>query len=308
LALNYLQVLENVVVPKLFILSIFQEYLYLYLRKKVKKNISEDEWNDFISIGKKQIISNENEPINSLELSASRNSMLNVSKNIIRNKISNRETILERYQDIWVRQILGLYAEMYDAFSATRELLHIELVKIFNHLHNELSTLDREYFLYNSIWFTTIDEITDISRLNRSELFQKKKASEYLRKIDISSKIELQNWVELIEQGKSDFDNKDAISGEMLSMGSAHGIVGTREMLEKESGVDILLTNHIDPGIVAFYPKIKGVITLTGGELSHATILAREFGIPMIKISNYPKHIIGKSVHIDAKNKKLIVD
>jgi len=305
---NYLQVLENVVVPKLFILSIFQEYLYLYLRKKVKKNISEDEWNDFISIGKKQIISNENEPINSLELSASRNSMLNVSKNIIRNKISNRETILERYQDIWVRQILGLYAEMYDAFSATRELLHIELVKIFNHLHNELSTLDREYFLYNSIWFTTIDEITDISRLNRSELFQKKKASEYLRKIDISSKIELQNWVELIEQGKSDFDNKDAISGEMLSMGSAHGIVGTREMLEKESGVDILLTNHIDPGIVAFYPKIKGVITLTGGELSHATILAREFGIPMIKISNYPKHIIGKSVHIDAKNKKLIVD
>ncbi|MCX6753605.1 MAG: PEP-utilizing enzyme [Candidatus Nomurabacteria bacterium] len=305
---NYLQLLEKVVVPKLFILSIFQEYLYLYLRKKVKNNISEEEWNDFISIGKKQIISNENEPINSLELSANRNGILNDFEKLISKKISNRENILERYQDVWVRQILGLYAEMYDAFSATRELLHIELVKIFNHLHNELSTLDREYFLYNSIWFTTIDEITDISKLNRSELFQKKKASEYLRKIDIPSKIQVKNWGELIEQDKLDFDNKNAINGEMLSMGSAHGIVGTREMLEKKCGVDILLTNHIDPGIVAFYPKIKGIITLTGGELSHATILAREFGIPMIKISNYPKHIIGKTVYLDAKNKKLIID
>ncbi len=301
----YIQILENVVVPKLFILSIYQEYLYTYLGKKLKKDISEEEWNDFIRIGKKQIESRENDPINALELSAGRNN-LNDLKNSVSKNTYNREIILERYQDVWVKQILALYSEMYDSFAIAREILHFELVKIFNELHSELSILDREYSLYNSIWFTSIDEITDISKLNRAELFQKKKASEYLRKIDIANKIQVKNWVELFEQDKSDFENKDAISGEMLSIGSAKGVVGTKEMLEKNGSVDILLTNHIDPGIVAFYPKIKGVITLTGGELSHAAILAREFGIPMIKISSYPKHIIGKSVYFDTKNKKIM--
>lgn len=304
----YIQILENIVVPKLFILSIFQEYLYAYLGKKLKKDISEEEWNDFIRIGKKQIELHENDPINALELSADRNN-LNDLKNSVSKKTYNRETILERYQDVWVRQILALYSEMYDSFSIAREILHFELVKIFNQLNNELSILDREYSLYNSIWFSNIDEVFgDISKLNRRELFDKKRNNEYLRKIDMPSKIQVKKWVELVEQDKSSFDNKDVISGEMLSMGSAHGIVGTKEILEKNGDVDILFTNHIDPGIVAFYPKIKGVITLTGGELSHAAILAREFGIPMIKISNYPKHIIGKSVYFDAKNKKILVD
>lgn len=304
----YIQILENIVVPKLFILSIFQEYLYAYLGKKLKKDISEEEWNDFIRIGKKQIELHENDPINALELSADRNN-LNDLKNSVSKKTYNRETILERYQDVWVRQILALYSEMYDSFSIAREILHFELVKIFNQLNNELSILDREYSLYNSIWFSNIDEVFgDISKLNRRELFDKKRNNEYLRKIDMPSKIQVKKLVELVEQDKSSFDNKDVISGEMLSMGSAHGIVGTKEILEKNGDVDILFTNHIDPGIVAFYPKIKGVITLTGGELSHAAILAREFGIPMIKISNYPKHIIGKSVYFDAKNKKILVD
>ncbi len=48
-----------------------------------------------------------------------------------------------------------------------------------------------------------------------------------------------------------------------------------------ESG-DILVTRFTDPGWTPLFPLVSGVITETGGILSHAAIIAREYGIPAV--------------------------
>jgi pyruvate,water dikinase len=45
---------------------------------------------------------------------------------------------------------------------------------------------------------------------------------------------------------------------------------------------DILVANNIDPGWTSVFPVISGLITTTGGVLSHGAILAREYGLPTV--------------------------
>jgi len=44
----------------------------------------------------------------------------------------------------------------------------------------------------------------------------------------------------------------------------------------------ILVTKKTDPGWTVLFPMIKGIITETGSTLSHASIIARELGVPCI--------------------------
>jgi pyruvate,water dikinase len=45
---------------------------------------------------------------------------------------------------------------------------------------------------------------------------------------------------------------------------------------------DILVTSHTDPGWTALIALSKGLIVEYGGILSHASIVARELGIPAV--------------------------
>jgi pyruvate,water dikinase len=45
---------------------------------------------------------------------------------------------------------------------------------------------------------------------------------------------------------------------------------------------DILVVNNIDPGWTPVFPLLAGLVTETGGILSHGAILAREYGIPTV--------------------------
>lgn len=45
---------------------------------------------------------------------------------------------------------------------------------------------------------------------------------------------------------------------------------------------DILVASNIDPGWTSVFPIIAGLVTETGGVLSHGAILAREYGIPTV--------------------------
>jgi pyruvate,water dikinase len=45
---------------------------------------------------------------------------------------------------------------------------------------------------------------------------------------------------------------------------------------------EILVTRFTDPGWTPLFPMISGVITETGGVLSHAAVIAREYGVPAV--------------------------
>jgi len=45
---------------------------------------------------------------------------------------------------------------------------------------------------------------------------------------------------------------------------------------------DILVTRFTDPGWTPVFNLLSGVITETGGVLSHAAVIAREYGIPAV--------------------------
>jgi rifampicin phosphotransferase len=75
------------------------------------------------------------------------------------------------------------------------------------------------------------------------------------------------------------------ITGTSASPGVATGIVrvvGSIEQLSEVKEGEILVTSNTDPGWTAVFSKIAGLITETGGILSHGAVVSREYGIPAV--------------------------
>jgi pyruvate,water dikinase len=45
---------------------------------------------------------------------------------------------------------------------------------------------------------------------------------------------------------------------------------------------EILVTGTTDPGWSSLFPLLGGLVTETGGMLSHGALLAREYGLPVV--------------------------
>ncbi|MDD1771461.1 MAG: hypothetical protein LUQ09_00915, partial [Methanomassiliicoccales archaeon] len=75
------------------------------------------------------------------------------------------------------------------------------------------------------------------------------------------------------------------ITGTSASPGVATGnvrVVGSIEQLSEVREGEILVTSNTDPGWTAVFSKIAGLITETGGILSHGAVVSREYGIPAV--------------------------
>jgi pyruvate,water dikinase len=63
--------------------------------------------------------------------------------------------------------------------------------------------------------------------------------------------------------------------------GPARVITDHNEFARLKTG-DILVCPYTSPAWTPIFPKIKGVVTDSGGMLTHAAITAREYGIPAV--------------------------
>jgi pyruvate,water dikinase len=66
-----------------------------------------------------------------------------------------------------------------------------------------------------------------------------------------------------------------------LAQGTARVIQNAAEASRLQAG-DVLVTRATDPGWTALFPLLSGLVTELGGQLSHAAIVAREYGLPAV--------------------------
>ena len=80
-------------------------------------------------------------------------------------------------------------------------------------------------------------------------------------------------------------DEHQALSGVPCSPGIIEGRIKViRDIFDADrlQQGDILITPYTDPGWTSKFSLIQGVATETGGVLSHAAVIAREYGIPAV--------------------------
>ncbi|GAB3378221.1 PEP/pyruvate-binding domain-containing protein [Lysobacter fragariae] len=111
----------------------------------------------------------------------------------------------------------------------------------------------------------------------------------WLRYRDRRTAMWLFDDVEIDEDALADGPVQVANGGDLRGLGAARGVASGRTRvvhsladLAQVSRGDILVAGNIDPGWTSVFPLIHGLITETGGILSHGAILAREYGIPTV--------------------------
>jgi rifampicin phosphotransferase len=83
-------------------------------------------------------------------------------------------------------------------------------------------------------------------------------------------------------------ESADPLQGVPTSRGSVTGIariVRTQREIGTVASGEILVCNSTDPGWTPVFMVVKGVVTETGGMLSHASCLSREYGLPSVQIA-----------------------
>lgn len=93
-------------------------------------------------------------------------------------------------------------------------------------------------------------------------------------------------------RGTAEFDDEAValndrltLTGTAASPGKFTGyarVVKSIDYLKDVRQSEILVALNTDPGWTAVFPKLGGVVTETGGILSHGAVVAREYGIPAV--------------------------
>ncbi len=150
-----------------------------------------------------------------------------------------------------------------------------------------IEEVDDVFFLFEKELFAFFDtnhseaESNDMVPEISNEILKRKKEF-YRYKSTLPPKF-LKNGIEfddtVMEYGQN------AIYGAAASPGTFHGVARVVESIEELSRLkenEILITSNTDPAWTAVFSKIGGLITETGGILSHGAVISREYRIPAV--------------------------
>ena len=111
--------------------------------------------------------------------------------------------------------------------------------------------------------------------------------------------------------GGSDRGQGSLLQGTACSSGEVSGRARVLSSLGEASRIskgDILVTSFTDPGWTPLFSRIAGVVTETGGVLSHAAVISREYGVPAVLGVRGATEAIGDGDHIRVDGGRGVVE
>lgn len=145
---------------------------------------------------------------------------------------------------------------------------------------NIIAKTDDVFFLYEKELFSILEKGNIPPGLEDEVLKRKKEFHRY--KSSLPPKF-IKNGIEF-DDTVMEYD-QNAIYGAAASPGTFKGIARVVESIEELSQLaddEILITSNTDPAWTAVFSKIGGLITETGGILSHGAVISREYRIPAV--------------------------
>ena len=136
----------------------------------------------------------------------------------------------------------------------------------------------------DDIFFLDIDSVngtTPIRKIDFLNIRKMKREYNFFKTFHPPSHFKVENgqW-SLLENEKSNSGNRGLGVSPGKTIGKA--IVLKKFEIPKKNSFDIIVTKRTDPGWTALMGLSKGIIVEHGGILSHASIVARELGIPAV--------------------------
>ena len=154
-------------------------------------------------------------------------------------------------------------------------------------IKNIIDKTEDVFFLYEKELFNFFNVDSSRAELNENipslqDKILKRKKEFYRYRSSLPPKF-LKNGIEfddtVMEYGKN------VIYGAAASPGTFQGVVRVVESIEELSQLEdneILITSNTDPAWTAVFSKVGGLITETGGILSHGAVISREYRIPAV--------------------------
>jgi pyruvate,water dikinase len=95
-----------------------------------------------------------------------------------------------------------------------------------------------------------------------------------------------------------------------LAQGHACVVLNPSEAPVTLTRDDILVVPYTDVGWTPLFHGIGGIVAETGGQLSHTSIVAREYGLPAVVSVKKATHIItdGQSITVDGDNGRVYLN
>ena len=197
------------------------------------------------------------------------------------------ESVYSRFPR-WKQEFLKKILHETSRWMWLREYGRVLMVKNLSEIRKRLLLIAVRSSLANpkNIYFASIEEIHNIAFLPE-ELATRRKDFEKWNTLTFPQTIE--RYYREIPEKKTTW----------ISPWSTQGILVDRNSIEGTTRPRIIVTDTLTPDLYELFAEIDGIISYSGGYLSHLSILAREAWIPIVVLGNHPKLTLGGEYAID---------
>ncbi|HUX86502.1 MAG TPA: PEP/pyruvate-binding domain-containing protein, partial [Chloroflexota bacterium] len=148
--------------------------------------------------------------------------------------------------------------------------------------------------LAEDVFFVTADDVLHAAinpnlRLTELAAGRAQRYAEQWARFDAAGKDSyprfLKGSIPVVDGDVPDVTTRDELHGEPVSPGYGRGpvrIVRHPDELSRVASGDVLVVHGADPGWTPVFGRLAGLIMETGGQLSHASVVAREYHLPAV--------------------------